>query len=718
MNSARSGGSPGRPGLRLAVGCLVTAAVLTAPGVAHAAGNLPPRQPLVQDLQTGTKACATGEQKAYVGAPPTLRAVLYDPEEDNQPAEANLVKGEFEAWWTDADGLEQRRTYTTLGTLSGTTQQWRMPEDLPANTVISWHVRANDGTAVSPWSSEGDGSVCQFVYDDTSPEKAVVTSSDYPEEQWQDGVGVYGSFTMDSPSDDVAQYVYSFIGGPQLTARPDELGGPVTIRHLPLASRPDYLSVRAIDRAGRSSTTTTYHFRVKSGRAPVAHWNLADPAGSTTAAAGSGPTADAGSGVTFGATAPRGTSLPSVASLDGSSHAYLTPGAPAVDTGRTFAVSAWARPAQTDRNMTVASQDAGDGAAFALGLRTRDEGPEWSFTVGGTRITGGAPETGEWAHLLGLYDTETGRAQLYVNGHEAGTEAEATPATTSGAFQIGRSRNRDGYRDRWHGDLGDIRAYDRVVVPSEVTELAHRKPTLLGHWSLETATDGVSPEQSGKAPLTLGPGASIHRGPDGSCLPDLDPDCPYVPYALVGDGHLQLDGRTGYAATDSTVVDTSDSFTVGVVVRLADTEPAGPMTVLSQAGEHTDVFKVRYDPSVHAYQLVMARKDEPGAPETVVSQIEAPDGGEGQGHRLAVVYDDATDRIKLYLDGWTNADATAALPDGLHSSGPLQIGRAKAGDGWGEYLRGDVDEVQAYAGALRDRDISGLGSGTDPCLCS
>ncbi|MFJ8537854.1 LamG-like jellyroll fold domain-containing protein [Streptomyces sp. NPDC093591] len=522
---------------------------------------------------------------------------------------------------------------------------------------------------------------------------------------------------MDSPSDDVAQYVYSFIGGPQLTARPTELGGPVTIRHLPLKGAPDYLSVRAIDRSGRSSTTTTYHFRVKSGRAPVAHWTLADAPGSTTAAAETGPGAGAGSGVTFGASAPRGTSLASAASLDGSSHAFLTPDAPAVDTGKTFAVSAWARPAQTDRNMAVAGQDAGDSTAFELGLRTRDEGPLWSFTVGGTRITGGAPETGEWAHLLGLYDKETGQAQLYVNGQEVGTRAEATPSATSGAFQIGRSRNGDGYRDRWHGELGGVRAYDRVVVPDEAAELAHRKPTSLGHWSLETATDGVSPEQSGKAPLTLGPGATIHRGPDGSCLPELDPDCPAVPYALVGDGHLELDGEAGYAATEGPVVDTSDSFTLGVVVRLTDAEPAHPMTVLSQAGEHTDVFKVRYDPAVHSWQLVMPLRDEAGAPEVVVSQIEAADGGEGQGHRLAVVYDDATDRIKLYLDGHTNAGATASFPDGLHSSGALQIGRAKAGDGWGEFLHGDVDEVQAYAGALRDDDIGGLGWGTDPCRC-
>ncbi len=256
-----------------------------------------------------------------------------------------------------------------------------------------------------------------------------------------------------------------------------------------------------------------------------------------------------------------------------------------------------------------------------------------------------------------------------------------------------------------------------MVVPGEVTELARRKPALLGHWSLEDASDGVSPEQKGGTPLRLGTGASIHRGPDGSCLPDLDPDCPDVPYALVDDGHLHLDGKSGHAATEGPVLDTSDSFTVGVVVRLADRKPSGPMTVLSQAGEHTDTFKVRYDPSKYAWQLIVPHEDAVGAKETVVSQIVMANGGRGVGHRLAVVYDDAIDRIMLYVDGYTNSDATAELAAGLPSSGPLQIGRATTGDGWGEYLHGDVDEVQAYQGALRDKDIPGLGHGTDPCLC-
>lgn len=89
----------------------------------------------------------------------------------------------------------------------------------------------------------------------------------------------------------------------------------------------------------------------------------------------------------------------------------------------------------------------------------------------------------------------------------------------------------------------------------------------------------------------------------------------------------------------------------------------------------------------------------------MVARFARADGRDGIGHRVAVVYDDATDRVKLYVDGQTGAGATADLPNGRRTSGPLQIGRARTGDGWGEYLHGDVAEVRAFAGALPDGRI-------------
>lgn len=321
--------------------------------------------------------------------------------------------------------------------------------------------------------------------------------------------------------------------------------------------------------------------------------------------------------------------------------------------------------------------------------------PVWSFEIGGTKISGGAPEAGEWAYVLGLYDAETGTARLYVNGHETGTAAKATPWAENGNLQIGRARGKDGYRNRWQGEIGDVRVYDRVVVPEELTRLANRAAQSIGHWSLESATDGASPEEQGGQELRLGGGSSIFTEAPECDL--LDPDCVPAPSPLNGKGHLELDGNDGYAATKNPVVDTSDSFTLAVRVRLTDREPAGPMTVLSQAGEHANAFKLRYVPAEYRWQLVMTHADAPDAPETVVASIASPDCGEGPGQRLAIVYDDATDQVRLYLDGYTNADATATFRSAWKSTGGLQVGRTTVGDGWGEYLHGAVDEIQAFS---------------------
>ncbi len=687
------------------------------PSTAYAAEqvNLPPA---VQDLQTEFKDCASGDEPAYVGSPPVLQARLTDPVEDDRIGYPEQLTAEFEIWWSDPDGTEQRRTWTTSPYPVGLVHRTSLPSDIPSDTVISWHVRANDGVAYSPWSSEAPGAACRFVHDDESPAAPVVSSPEYPEETWwSGGVGIYGSFTMDSPSTDVVEYRYTFLGGPSGTVRPTEMGGPATIRYVPLSRGPKTLSVHAMDRAGRIGGGTDYTFYPNAASAPVSRWKLDDEAGSATAAAEAGEAARAGRGVTFGGPAPSGAPLSSTATLDGSRHAFLTTDSPAVDSGGTFAVGAWVRPARDDRSMTVLSQDTASGAAYALALEARGRRAPPIPSPSATRRSPGSPEAGEWAYLLGLYDTETGYAQLFVNGHEVGTKTEAAPVRADGAFQIGRILGPHGYRQRWHGDIGDVRAYDRLVVPSEVTDLARRKPKLLGHWSFSTADDGTTPENAGGASLKLGTGASVYRMSD-MCIPDVDPDCTAWPqYPLVGDGHLKLDGESGHASLDSPLVDTGDSFTVGIVVRIAQEDATRPMTVLSQAGEHTDAFKLRYDPARYAWELIMPERDEAGAPETVVTQLTMPDGASGQGTRLAVVYDDATDTVTLYADGYTEAGASAHVRDGWTSDGPFQVGRARTADGWDEHLKGQVDELQAYAGAFEKDDVIGLGWESDPCLC-
>lgn len=380
---------------RLATAALAVAAVVAGHGgavAATAAENLPPRQPVAADLLTEGKECAEGVDRPVVRVAPTVRATLYDQLGQGQTL-PDTLSAQFELWWRDDSGVEQRKTYTTPGKRSGDFWTLRFPSDIPAETVISWRVRADDGRALSPWSDEGDGPACEFVYDRTPPEKPVVVAPDFPDDTVASGgAGRYATFTVDSPSDEVVSYMYHFIGGVPVTVRPDVPGGPVAIRHLPLKWGVNTLSVQAYDRAGNGSDRTTFSFKVNGPDAPVARWTLADAAGSTAASAVTGPAARAGTGVTFGATGPSGTPLTSVVRLDGSGHGFLTPDASVIDTTKTFAVGAWVRSGQLEGTRTIASQDAGAAPGFTLGSRVEDGAPVWSFAFGGARVSGGDPD--------------------------------------------------------------------------------------------------------------------------------------------------------------------------------------------------------------------------------------------------------------------------------------------------------------------------------------
>ncbi|MFE3947267.1 LamG-like jellyroll fold domain-containing protein [Streptomyces sp. NPDC059118] len=692
---------------RLGALSLVAGVVLTTQGTAVAVADPAPDRSWASELETGGRACGAGESQAYVRTVPPLRAVLSDPVNGGQPG-APSVAAEFEMWWA-ADGGIERRQLTTTAKPQGSTFSWQLPEEIgiPADTVISWHVRALSGGKTSPWSSEGTGTACEFVYDRTVPGAPVVSSADYPDDDaWTDGVGVHGTFHITSPSEDVESYQYTFLGGPRLTVQASGPDRAADVDYLPESSGLKVLEVQAFDRAGNGSTPTNYQFRVGSGRAPAAYWKLADAAGSHTAAAEAGPVARAGAGAAFGGDVPSGTDMTSSVILDGTEDGFVTPDAPVVAADGTFTVGAWVRPAAVDGTRTVASQDSGQGAAFTLGLRQAGGKPVWSFAVGGTALTGGEPGAGEWAHVLGRYDARTGKARLYVNGRAVGDERTVTPVAGDGDFQIGRARGAAGYRDHWRGEVGDVRVYDRVAVPDEIEKLATRKAQLLGHWALETAPGGISAESNGGQPLRLGQGASIFRL-DGTCEP-LDPDCNPGDWPLVDEGHLNLNGVSGHAATEKPVVDTGESYTVSATVRLADQEPDHPMTVLSQGGAHGDAFKVRYEPSTSSWELVVTDADEPGAAETTVARFVEPDGGQGGGHRIAVVRDTAADRITLFVDGYAETAGTAEFRGGWTSGGGLQVGRGRTADGWGEYLHGAVDQVRAFSGALTDSEVAAL----------
>ncbi|MEV0737148.1 LamG domain-containing protein [Streptomyces sp. NPDC050549] len=526
--------------------------------------------------------------------------------------------------------------------------------------------------------------------DTEAPQAPVVSSAEYPDDTNEhDGVGSYGTFVIDSASDDVVSYRYEWMGGLPQTLTAAEPGAPVSLRWLPQTNGPTYLYAQAIDASGNVSARTTYFVRVRAGRAAVTHWDPQHDSG-----------ADTGTGVTPDAQGPTGTGVASAARFDGTDEAYATLDS-AVDTAKIFSVDAWVRPDALGGDATAVSRT---GFTLGLAVNSTDGAPTWSFALptasgGSVHLTGGAPERGEWAHLVGVYDAEQHTARLYADGDLLATAENTVAAGGAGPLRLGSEGDTGGADGtaHWHGLLTDVNVWDRVYVPEEITAAAARTPQRQGYWDLETATGGSSPQYGGGEPLTLAGDASINTGTD-DC--DVNPDCTPARYPMVGYGDLLLDGDGDYATTPDVVRPTDAGFSVTAHARIDVDTATHDMTVLSQPGEHTDLFTLRYVAASRSWQAVVAHEDSADAPTTTVTAPVSAFGA-GEDEFLAVVYDEKTDQLRLYVgDIYVSDSASVTGRDTWTPTGDLQIGRsATAGTGT-DYLSGELDEVHTYAGVL------------------
>ncbi|MCZ7431105.1 LamG domain-containing protein [Streptomyces sp. WMMC1477] len=651
-------------------------------------------------------ACVWGEGRPYVERPPVLRAEARDP--DHSSSHTDKVKVQFKLAWQDASGTDQSYTYDTVykAPNPGTTFAHEVKETIPENTVIYWSARAYDGDAWGGWSSDGTPQRCEFVYDTSRPGAPIVDSEQYPDDGiWHHGVGTAGTFTFTpnpddaGPDSDVVEYRYAFDGEPMQSLAPEQAGGAVSVTWTPQSAGRHWVTVEAYDKANNSSTRAQHEFLVTDGEPAAGQWNLADAPGTPDAHDESGRhPATVGDGVTLGVPGP-GSHADYAARLDGTAGAYLDAGNSVVDTGKGFTVSAWARPASLDRDMTVVSQDGTGEPGFVLGFDAA--AGSWTFStpvsdidsLGRWEVSAGVtPVLDQWVLLTGVYDPHaTGgpELRLYVNDQDRGSARRHSSWTSYGPLQIGRSLDRVGYRDHFHGDLAEVRAFTRVLPAAQVAELMTVKAQRKGYWMLDGATDGASPNvHEGGGPLNLAGNAAIYQPAD----PLFDEA------ALVGDGHLELDGTGAYAATGAPPVGGDTSFTVAVRAQPTTLDPAQSQTVISLPGAAADRFAVRYQAATGQWELEVAEEDAATASTVKVTDDQQLPTTGGSGQHLAVVYDAFANELRLYVQGQL-ADTAIATDDTLWAAtGGLQVGRSATGGG-SEYFAGALDEVRVYAGA-------------------
>ncbi|WP_223832701.1 LamG-like jellyroll fold domain-containing protein [Streptomyces venezuelae] len=693
--------------------------------------NRPPLQPAMDDLKmTPGGACEYGKaEEHYVSDAPKLKAFLKDYDHGDTGSNSESLRAEFHVFWTVGgktydhysttaaqSTVDASKTGQTGGASFSYTVGTNLSSDdnddnytIPQNVAVGWAVRGHDGESWGPWSTSGDGTRCEFIYDTTAPKAPKIKSFQYPDDDaWHTGVGEYGLFIVESPSPDVKQYKYRFIGSSWVTVNAIHEGGPAMLNWMPPDEGPMSLEVKAIDGAGNAGKTpTSYVFLVSDGRAPAAGWTLGDAKGATAAAGMSGaPAATAGSGVTFGSEGPMGPT-DTAASLDGTDKAYLDAGKPAVDTSGTFSVSAWVKlPERPKDDVTVVSQDGTASPGFDLGYDVDTQ--SWTFRtpmtdmegMGSWKVSGARAVPGSWTHLIGVYDDELGTLSLFVNGDliEEDVQKRRTQWNATGGVQIGRKLSLDGYTSHFKGSIADVKIYSRVVPEAEGEALGGISARQLAYWQVDGDDAGVSPEEVGGTGLTLGGGAAIYV-PDESCDPEADPECVPPAEPLWGDGHLTLNGTGAHAKRTAGLLAAEDSFTLTARARLAAAGSTKDQTVLSLAGARGSALTVRYAAAENRWQLAVTNKDAVDARTSTGTAKGVAPSTEGDGDHLTLVYSAVFGDALLYVNGtlaaqvpWDNAwDFTKTS---------LQVGRVLTGSTPSGFFDGAVDELRVFRGAL------------------
>ncbi|SOD60139.1 Concanavalin A-like lectin/glucanases superfamily protein [Streptomyces zhaozhouensis] len=455
-----------------------------------------------------------------------------------------------------------------------------------------------------------------------------------------------------------------------------------------------------------------------SGRPAVALLALDEAAGERRVSAGSDVLGAATrGGVEFGVPGVHGQAV----RFDGTSGFGAT-GTAMVNTGRNFAVSAWARLDRLpDGDAVVATQTGTEKPGFELyysgahgrwGFNQYSDNAADATPVAVLQPDGESATAEEWVHLVGVHDSYEGTLTLYVNGEPAGSVPWETPFHANQRVQIGAGQQGGTVGSFFPGAIDDVRLFDRVLTAYEAWQLYHQAPIVRARWQLDQLEAGDAVSSPDATPfgndLFLWGGAGVSPG-------------------FVDDASLYVDGGGGYAYVPEVPIDTSLSFTVSGFARAAS-PPRGAASVLSAVGQRESAFAVRWVPDGEQegfgrWEVSLADRDQAGAVQTRVSHQRLYDVRDWR--HLALVYDGFAAEARLYVDGeleelTCSDDAAESCVPGeswapnvfpFEAGSTLHVGRSLSGGVWREAWPGAIDDVWAVQGALAPEQIRELSLG-------
>ncbi|MEU0030046.1 LamG-like jellyroll fold domain-containing protein [Streptomyces sp. NPDC006335] len=168
-----------------------------------------------------------------------------------------------------------------------------------------------------------------------------------------------------------------------------------------------------------------------------------------------------------------------VLNLDGTS-GYAASGTSALDTTRSYSVSAWVKLSSLPtHNATIAAQDGNQTSPFMLQYNATGGTPGWSFSLSKSDTAdaqfwnayASGVTAGTWTDLVGTYDATTHTAKLYVNGTLAATATGVASWSASGPFTVGRGEYNGAATDFTPGAVSHVQAWNYALTPEEADAL-------------------------------------------------------------------------------------------------------------------------------------------------------------------------------------------------------------------------------------------------------
>lgn len=352
-----------------------------------------------------------------------------------------------------------------------------------------------------------------------------------------------------------------------------------------------------------------------------------------------------------------------------------------LDTRQGFSLSAWVRLTDDAVSRTVVSQQGSVESAFRLGYDAGSS--KWVFAVAESDAADAAQRAaksnapaakGVWSHLTGAYDSASREARLYVDGvlqHKTALVDNGFAA--EGELWIGKALRGSSATEAWHGDLTEMRAWNRAITQEEVREMTDAaQVSRVGEWKFNEGSGSFALDSSPYArDLTLAGGVEWGQG-------------------VGAAGGLEFNGGTGSARTSEPVLYTDQSFTVDVWAKLGDTGTA--RTVVAQRGPSgVDSFVLRYDGERWNAEMSNA------AVNPSKWWRAKGDAVANKWTHLVVTYDASARTLKLTVGYEGSTDTvTSAVADvvGWNSTGVLSIGSGSAG----EIFNGNIDELKTLQG--------------------